>query len=160
MRRSGERKEREREKQVWNCIQDGLICRTRAGLRMQRDLITRPSFFPPRFSELENIPPPLLLNRVAMSKGSLKPFPMLETLWSPQVLVNRAFHSNRVNRMSRVFGSLRPVVDHFPRGEMFLGPRFFRFALNCFRITFAYYMTCEFSSFVEFYVAMLVFIKM
>lgn len=128
---SNETREKEKERNRFrNCIQDGLICRTRAGLRMQRDLITRPSFFPPRFSELENISSPQsrgYVNRPS-TKGSLKPFPMLETLWSPQLLVNRAFHSNRVNRMPQVFGSVRPVVDHFPRGEMFSGPRFFRFA--------------------------------
>lgn len=69
-------------------------------------------------------PFPLLLDSYVnrpLARGSLKRFPMLETLWSPQVLVNRAFHSNRVNRMSQAFGSLLLVVDHSPRGEMFLG---------------------------------------
>lgn len=109
----------------------------RAGLRVQRDLITRPSFFPPRFSELENIPPPQSRSYVnrPLTRGSLKRFPMLETFLEPA--------TSRKSCIS--LDSREPNVPKvglwsiFRVANCFWGRLSFRW--NCFRIT--SYMSCQ-----------------
>lgn len=129
---------RKRETGWENCIQNGLICRARAGLRVQRDLITRPSFFPPRFSELENIPPPQSRSYVnrPLARGSLKRFPMLETLLEPA--------TSRKSCIS--LDSREPNVPRLGYGASSAWRIVFgilSFRLNCFRIT--SYMSCQVS---------------